>query len=187
MPIKPLLLCKQQRAEQSPRYQWLPTLCLFLGLALGVPIAWAHGGGEIQLANAPIGPYKMTVWLNPPQPQAGKTMHITVGLAAPPNDAPVLDATMQVQITRADTQQIVVTTPATTEQSTNKLFYETDFAVAEVGEYEATILVDAPAGGGSGAFPITVIPAQTTNWLLIGLVALALVVLGSVYRNRSRA
>lgn len=165
----------------------LSLLILLLGLFCAVPLAWAHGGGEIQLVNAPVGPYKMTVWLNPPQPQAGKAIHITVGLAAPPDDAPMLDATMQVQVKAVAAQQIVVTTPATTEQSINKLFYETDFTVADAGAYEVTVFVDAPGGSGSGTFTMPVSQARATNWLVIGLVALAAVVLLSIYRNRAAA
>lgn len=146
----------------------------------------AHGGGEIQLANAPIGPYKMTLWLNPPNPQAQQTMHITVGLAAPPNDAPMLDATIFIDVTNAATGNLVLTTPATTEASINRLFYETDFTLAEPGLYEVNTRISAPGGQGSAAFSVEVAPPNPTNWLVIGLAGLAMVVLFSLWRNRQR-
>lgn len=160
-------------------------LILLLSLPLAFTRAGAHGGGEIQIANAPVGPYKLTAWLNPPQPQAGKTMHITIGLSEPPDDAPMLDAAIAVQITAVATNQLILTTQATTAQSINRLFYETDFTLADVGDYVVTMVVTAPGGEGTAVFPMTVNPARDANWLLIGLLALVVVTLGSLYRNRT--
>lgn len=161
-------------------------LILYL-LGYGVSVVQAHGGGEIQLANVPIDTYKMTVWLNPPQPQANQTLHITAGLSAPPDDAPVLDAVMEVQVVDAETQQQILSVPATTAQSTNKLFYETDFTIADEGQYDVILLVTTPTANGTASFPMAVSPARSTNWLVIGLVALGLVVVFSLYRNRTTA
>ncbi len=146
----------------------------------------AHGGGEIQLANAPIGPYKMTLWLNPPNPQAQQTTHITVGLAEPPNDAPMLDAAVQIDIIDTASGALILTTPATTEASINKLFYETDFTLPNPGIYEVNTRVVAPEGQGAASFSMEVTPASRTNWLLIGFTGLGLVVLITLLRNRQR-
>lgn len=159
-------------------------LCL-VGL-WGAASAAAHGGGEIQFANAPIGPYKMTLWLNPPAPQAQQTMHITIGLSAPPNDAPMLDATILIEISDAASGSLILTTPATTEASINKLFYETDFTLAEPGAYQVNARVSAPDGEGSAAFTMEVNPASRTNWLLVGLLGLGFIFLYTLLHGRRR-
>ncbi len=158
---------------------------LLFGSILGATTAVAaHGGGEIQLAFVPVGPYKMTLWLNPPQPQAQQTMHITVGLATPPDDAPMLDAEVEIVVTDAENGRVVLTTHATTAASINKLFYETDFTLPDPGSYHVTARVSGPDGGGSAAFAMTVTPASPTNWLLIGFGGLGVLFLLALVRAR---
>ena len=105
------------------------------------------------------------------------------GLAAA-DDRPILDADVQVQVTAVADQQQVLSTPATTEASVNKLFYETDFVIDEVGEYQVSVIVAGPDGSGNATFPMTVAPARPMNWLAIGLAALVLVVAATLYRHR---
>jgi len=163
----------------------LHILLPLLLLTLTAPRLFAHGGGEIQLANEPIGPYKVTIWLNPPAPQAAQTLHVTVGIAAPPDDAPVLNAAVRIEVVDALSGEVVLTTSATTAASTNKLFYETDFELPDSGTYHVNTIVDAPDGGGTAVFPMEVSPASNTpDWLLIGGVFLGVVVLFSLLRNR---
>lgn len=158
---------------------------LLLGGIFGATTAVAaHGGGEIQLAFVPVGPYKMTLWLNPPQPQAQQTMHITVGLATPPDDAPMLDAQVEIVVADAANGRVVLTTAATTAASINKLFYETDFTLPDSGSYRVIARVSGPDGSGSAEFAMTVAPASNTNWLLIGLGGLGLLFLLALLRAR---
>lgn len=156
-------------------------------LAITAPLLFAHGGGEIQLANEPVGPYKVTIWLNPPAPQATRTLHITVGISAPPDDAPVLDAIVNIEIIDMVSGEVIFRTPATTAASTNRLFYETDFELSEVGTYQVNTVVEGNEGGGTAVFTMEVIPSRMTpNWLLIGGISLGIVVLFSLLRNRHR-
>ncbi len=160
-------------------------LLLLLSLIAAVPVLHAHGGGEIQIANAAVGPYTMTVWLNPPQPRTGETIHITVGLAEPPQFAPMLDAEVMVEITAVSEQRLVLTTPATTAASVNKLFYETDFTLDEAGDFNVLLNVNGPDGGGEAAFTMSLSSANRTNWLFIGLAALVGIAGVSLFRNRN--
>lgn len=166
---------------------WLFRVLLVLAGVVGLVTAvYAHGGGEIQIAFAPVGPYKMTLWLNPPNPQAGQVMHITVGVAAPPNDAPMLDATVEIEISDATSGELILTTEATTAASINRLFYETDFTIAEPGSYRVNTTVSASDGAGSAEFMLEVAPASTTNWLLIGLGGLGFIFLIALWRARTQ-
>lgn len=160
---------------------------LLFSLALCLLPVWplsAHGGGEIQLADVPVGPYKLIVWLNPPAPRADQTVHVTVGLSIPPHDAPVLDATVLVQVSLRDSQEIVLRGAATTANSINKLFYETDFTLDKAGEYRVFLLVDGPLGGGTADFPLTLAPPSPINWTYVGLVGLLVIMLLAVVRQR---
>lgn len=134
----------------------------------------AHGGGEIKIGREPVGPYKLTVWMNPPQARPGQTIHITVGALAE-DDSPLLDAEMVVQMTAVASGAVVVTKPATTEQSTNKLFYETDFPAPDEGQYEISVAMTREDVSGQVAFQTEVKTARNVNWLVIGLVGVGVV------------
>ncbi len=153
-------------------------VCVFVGgllfLLLGIRPLHAHGGGEIKIAKEPVGPYKLTVWLNPPQPQAGKTMHITVAVLAE-DDSPILDAAVFLEMVNHDTGQAIIAKPATTEQSTNKLFYETDFPAPETGAYDINIQLTKADINGQVTFSTEVQPAKNTNWLVVGFVSIGVV------------
>lgn len=165
---------------------WLGTAVLLLLAAWGETAVRAHGGGEIQIAGAPVGPYKVSAWLNPPQPRAEETAHITVGVARPPRDEPVLDATVDVTITPQAGDDPVLVSEATTAASVNKLFYETDFPAPAAGDYTVLLQVAGDEGNGRVTFPITVVPPGGPNWFVIGLTALLLVGGIIIFANQRR-
>jgi len=131
----------------------------------------AHGGGEIVTGRAPAGPFQVTVWFNPQPPQAGETLHVTIGVISAEETA-VLDALVQVRVVASATGQSIINTMATTEQSANKLFYETDFVIDESGEYEMSIAVDQDGLGGEIILETAVVPQSQSRWLwLLGFLA----------------
>ena len=136
-------------------------LCLLL---LPIQPALAHGGGELQIGNAPVGSYLVSVWNNPPTARAEQTIHITVGVAQADTGAPVLDATVMVLIVN-DSAATVATAPATTEQSINRLFYEADLPGVPEGVYEMRVMVTGSQGEGEIAFPLVVEPVSLWPWL----------------------
>ncbi len=154
--------------------RFLVVILMGWGLIWNVRPLHAHGGGEIKIAKEPIGPYKMTVWLNPAQPQTGKTMHITIGVLGE-DDAPVLDAAVAMEMTDLATGQVIIARPATTERSTNKLYYETDFPAPDIGTYEISLQLTKDDAAGQVAFQTEVKSAKNTNWLVIGLVGIGVV------------
>ena len=157
---------------------------LFIILLLwgGQTAVFAHGGGEIKIGRAPVGEYKLTVWLNPPQPRAGETVHITVGVLGQ-NDEAVLDAAVSVQAIDAD-GNIVIDTAATTEQSVNKLFYETDFVLETAVSHQIITTLHKESTSGDVAFTIDIAEAKPRrNYLWIGLPALLFIVLIGLWKN----
>jgi hypothetical protein len=144
----------------------------------------AHGGGELIARSVQAGPYIASVWVNPPGPRAHDPIHFTVGLATPTDGSPVLDAEIQVTMWEQGSRVPAVTAPATTEQSINKLFYETDLVVPEAGDYEVEFQISGPSGKGTISLLLAVEAASPVNWLVIGLAGLGLVVVFGWWRMR---
>ncbi len=147
--------------------------------------AMAHGGGQLIAGPVEAGPYMVSVWVNPPQPSARETLHYTVGLAAPLDGAPVLDAEIMITMQTMRGSAPPVTAPATTEQSVNKLFYETDMIVDAAGRYMVTFDVNGPAGSGQLDLELEVREPSPVNWFLLGLAGLGLVILLGWWRARA--
>jgi hypothetical protein len=146
----------------------------------------AHGGGEVQLAAEPAGPYRLTVWMNPGTAQAGRTTHITVAVADGVDQSAVLDAAVVVEVWSGESGERILASPATTEQSTNKLYYETDFILPDSGLVEISVKVSGPAGEGQAGYQTTVEKAQSRAWLrfvLVGLGVLAMVAVWIVWKG----
>ncbi|MAT99017.1 MAG: hypothetical protein CL608_17875 [Anaerolineaceae bacterium] len=149
-------------------------LFLFIAFVLSWQTVLAHGGGELQISNAPIGEYQVSVWNNPPTARAGQAIHITVGIARADTGEPVLDAAVSVTIVN-ERGDPVTAAAATTEQSINRLFYEADLDGVSSGMYEMQIEVTGSDGSGALSFPLTVAPTSFWPWLVGAAVALLVV------------
>ncbi len=159
-------------------------IAAFLGTA---GLIAAHGGGDLIARSVAVGPYFASVWVNPPDPRAEEPIHFTVGLAAPDDGRPVLDADIMVTMRDKEDGTTVATAPAETEQSINKLFYETDIEVPAAGEYETEFQIQGAEGGDTFSIVVEVQDASAINWLVVGLAGLGLVVLGGWWRSRKSA
>lgn len=144
-------------------------LFLFAACLTPLQMVLAHGGGELQISNAPIGEYQVSVWNNPPTARAGQAIHVTVGIAQADSGEPVLDTAVTVTIMN-ESGQPIATAAATTEQSINRLFYEADLTGVPIGSYEMQIEVMGSQGSGTLSFPLTVQPVSVWPWLT-GVVA----------------
>lgn len=165
--------------------------CLFFVaaiLTIGQGLAAAHGGGDLIARSVEVGPYLASIWVNPPDPRARETIHFTVGLAAADDDSPVLDADILVTMLYPENGEAAATAPATTEQSVNKLFYESDIEVPTEGEYDVQFQISGNDGSGTVDLLLEVKPSSQVNWMVLGLVGLGLVlVLGWWQSRRVRA
>jgi hypothetical protein len=108
-------------------------------------------------------------------------------VAKPENKAAVLDAQVLVTMQLQEGDLAPISAPATTEQSINKLFYETDLDLLEPGRYLTTIEIAGPEGQGDLSLDLDVKPPSPFNWFLIGLAGIGLVlVFGWLRTRRSR-
>jgi len=122
----------------------------------------AANGGQVRVANYPIGPYEITVFTSPTPLQTG-IVDVSVLLQRRDTKAIVDDA------------QIVLTVepvgggpsrqyPVTHEQATNKLYYAAEFPVDQPGSYRMRLDVRAPEGAGAVEFDVTVERAGSSLW-----------------------
>lgn len=138
----------------------------FLLLAVLAVFCWghptavfAHGGGTLQIVNAPIAnAYQVSVWSAPATIRAQDDIHITVGVADVVDGSPVLDTAVQVDIYEAATGNLITSAAATTEQSVNRLFYEADMAGLPQGDYDVIVTVTGAGGSGSVEFALEIRP-----------------------------
>ena len=165
---------------------------LLVGLVCGwillAQIVFAHGGGILRVENQPVGAYAVSVWVNPPVPRSNETLHMTVGIAGA-DQAPVLDAAVQIDILDIVSGDLITSAPATTEQSVNRLFYETDFPRIEPGSYDVVVRVNGDGGVGEVSFKMEMQPAGMSSWItavlvIIGVAAFAFVVVS--WRRQQR-
>ena len=150
----------------------------------GTGVIAAHGGGDLIARSVPVGPYFASVWVNPPDPRALEPIHFTVGLASADDGSPVLDADIQVTMRDQSSGKTAVIAPATTEQSVNKLFYETDLEVPAAGVYETEFRIRGAEGEGTVSLLVEVQTSSSVNWLVIGFAGLGLVVVLGWWRSR---
>lgn len=130
-------------------------------------VVTAHGGGTLQINNAPVGECLVSVWSAPPTAQAHTPVHITVGVAAAADGAPILDADVQVTVTEGGRGTAVAQAAATTDQSVNRLFYEADIPPLPAGTYQ--FVVTTGCQGVTEAVPFEVLVRPSANLLLRAL------------------
>lgn len=144
----------------------------------------AHGGGELIARSIEAGPYVASIWVNPPQPRAAEAIHFTVGLADPQDEGPILDADIEILMWYEEEGTPAASAVATTDQSINKLFYETDMEVPREGAYAVVFQISGPRGEGIVELPVEVKPASSINWLAVGFAGLGLVLVWGYWRSR---
>ena len=96
------------------------------------------------------------------------------------------DADVVIEVFDTQSGELLLSAPATTEQSVNKLFYEADFPQApEAGMYTVVTTVNGRYGSGDVSFDFEIIPAKTTvNWLFVGIVGLLVIVVIGFFLSR---
>ncbi len=174
--------------KRNPRKTLFFVLYVLLLLTTAVPSLLAHGGGLIYVAGEAAGAYRVTVWVAPDEVEVGKTLHFTVAVVEAESNDMLLDAEVGIEVRAADSGELVLSGPATTAQSVNKLFYEADFPEApEAGTYTAVTTVNGRYGTSDISFEFDVVPAKTAiNWLYAGIGGLiVIVVIGFFLSSRS--
>lgn len=165
-------------------FRGIAWFAVFVILALaGARPVWAHGGGVVQISAVAAGPYRVTVWTAPQPVRAETPLHVTVAVADE-DERPVLDVAVMVELYATASGRPVISGEATTAQSTNKLFYEIDFSPPETGPHRIEVTVAGAAGEGTVDFDVDIQPPRNITWLVLGLVALAVMAAIGLFKGR---
>lgn len=148
----------------------------------------AHGGGAPQLVNEPAGPYWLSVWTSPDPARAREPLHLTIGVTEPGSGreagAPVLGADVRISLSAAEGAGMPVS--ATAAGGANKLLYEADVNLPEVGLWTVQVDVDGRAGQSRVSFDLEVAEAGGASWLLWGGGGVLLIAVLFVLAGRRR-
>jgi hypothetical protein len=137
-----------------------------LPLAMALPVA-AHGGGKQQVGGEVLGPFRVYVWTSPEPWRVGEA-HTTVAVTRTlegEGETPATGVQVFVVYAQDGQSERVAALEQTGPQAG---FYEADGQVATAGEWQVTVEVAGPEGGGKVSFVEAVQPANAVNWWLIG-------------------
>ncbi|MCS6802532.1 MAG: hypothetical protein RMM58_06495 [Chloroflexota bacterium] len=154
-----------------------------LALALGVTEASANGLGEIRVADAPVGSYRLTVATSPSPLEAGDAL-LTI-LVQDEHRFPVLDAAVSVRAAR-EGEPLGPPLSARTGLVANRLLYAVTVPLDRPGRWQLLIRVEGSAGSGELPLALDVSPPGPLRFLgpavLIALPSL-LVIAGFLARR----
>jgi hypothetical protein len=151
-------------------------------------------GGTIQVSSAQVGPYQVTV-LTSPSPMVAGTVDVTVAVSDPrvtdpSKDNTVLDAQVTVIVQQAGGSSAPASFPATHEQATNKLLYQANVSVPSGGQWQFSVQVAGPDGGGTVQFSSDVgsslFGLDPVQFSLMAFAVLGIIITGVVVLIRDR-
>ncbi len=131
----------------------------------------------MQIADQPVGPYRVTVFTSPSPLKA----HIVTDVSVVVTDSAgksVPDAAVDVAIAPAGSTLAPAHTAATHELATNKQFYAANVTFPTAGTWNVVVRIAGPAGGGDVHFTSDVSP-NVFGFTPLGLV-LTLCFIGAV-------
>lgn len=146
-------------------------------------MAFAHTDGALQLSSVSAGPYNVTVWSWPEPPREGE-VHISIAVVLAEDASPVLDAEVEVGA-ETSSGDLVISVPATTEDSENKFLYEAVLEFPDKGMYDVTIAVRGSSEA-EVAFQIEVLPEKAFNPLLLIPIVIGVIGIGAWLIRRKR-
>lgn len=156
-------------------------LAMLLGgvVLLGFPTGKtaAHGGGLLQIADAPLGPYRVSIWTNPPVPRAGEPFHVTTAVYRREGrqDIPVTAAHVALTLTHETGRMVRA---EAWRMDAYPYTYEWDGTLDQPGIWTVTVTIDAE--GHTGTFTFTVQAQSPSRLPGILWVAVVGVLVGSL-------
>lgn len=144
---------------------------LLLVTAVRRPVS--ANGGQVRVADYPVGPYVVTVFTSPVPLQTG-VVDVSVLVQRRDDKRVVEDAEIVLTVEPAGggtARQY----PVTRDQATSDLYYAAEFPIDQPGDYRMRIDVRAPEGAGVVTFDVTVERAGDAlwrSWWLWGAIAL---------------
>jgi hypothetical protein len=160
--------------------RWL-ALVLACVVAHGVAAPALADGGIVEVADQPVGPYRVTVTASPNPLRVGGA-DISV-LVLQGTDTLVDNATVTIDTAPAGAATPAASYPATHANATNKQYYAANVRFPSAGRWAVTVHVRGPLGGGDVHFTADVsgavlglTPFEFVCTLIPGAVILAILV-----------
>lgn len=154
------------------RRKWIwKLLLLVLGIFLWVYPVVAHSeDGVLQVANAPVGNYYLSVWTYPGMLRAGG-IHFMVAVVDAVTQEVTTDTAVSVYVHSADQNTLVASAQGAVGLHTHHpAFYGTDVIIKTPGRYQVTLQVGNPAGQQEElTFEIEVVSATFLKGLIAAL------------------
>ena len=125
-------------------------------LLVGVSSAFGHGLGRQVVEQEVVGPYTVSVWVEPEAVQSGDEVHFTISLQ---NDtATLFVTTASIAITAEPPLETTesLTSTAIIGGSANPLFYEGLVTLPDAGEWTIRVVITGPEGAAEVEFPLQV-------------------------------
>ena len=139
----------------------------------------AHGGGQPQVVEGRVGPYRVNIWTSPEPPRAQAPFHVTVAVYQPGErrDLPVTHA--QVTVTLTPEQGPPLTVEAVPGDA-YPYYYEADVELPQEGTWQVAVQVRLPESSERAVFTFTVEAKPSSRFPSTGVAAglLVLVLLG---------
>jgi hypothetical protein len=148
-------------------------------------------GGTVRLAER-VGSYQVTVFTSPQYLRAGP-VDISVLVQEPATGAPIRDAVVRVEVSALGRSGPTITSLATYEAATNKLYQAAKFDLPESGQWEVRVQIDGVHGPAETSFPVDAaepLPRWLDLWFWIALPVVPIVLFGAneiLTRRRVRA
>lgn len=147
----------------------------------------AHGYGKQVVKQEAVGPYTVSVWIDPFEVENSEPMHVTVSIEE--NAEIVTGADVKLTAVHQDDATDKVSTQATHDQSVIKVFYEGQLTLKNAGDWEITVAINGDQGAAETQFSVTVLEdTQTALIKFLGILSGGLTFLGlSFYVLRKKS
>ena len=126
----------------------LPALAVAVALGAGTALA---NGGTVRIAEAPVGPWVVTVYSSPTPLRTGE---IDISTLVQDSGGATVDVPITVTATPVGFVAEAVLQPATRRQATNKLFKAAKFDIGVPGRWVFRIHVGSAAAAAGGPSPV---------------------------------
>ena len=160
------------------RRWWRVWLIAALALVTIGPGVTRANGGQVRIADTPVGPYEITVYTSPTPLRAGP-IDVSALVERPGTTEPVLDVAVWVTIAPVGRDGPGGTFEATREQATTANMYAAEFSLPGEGDWRFTVRVEGPEGSGETSFDVAADAAESglgaSFWIMVvvGVVVIA--------------
>ena len=131
--------------------------------------------GVVQLTDAPVGNYRLSVRSYPGSLRVGHN-RLVIAVTDSTTNLPVTDRQIVIHLTSLDEQNTEIIAQATVGNESNPYLYNADLQIEDQGAYQVSVLVDNQSGlNGASSFEIDVLSVTGFKWIVTILLLQAII------------